>query len=136
MNIKKSMIAGVMTLLVVFTFTTAAWAGSAHHHRMEGLAWGIGAAILGKVILDHHRNTYPQPAPAPQPVVIQNHYHQPPAETAGHWEVQREWVPPQYEKVWNPGHYNRKGRWIRGHWMRVESEPGYWREKEVWVPHY
>ena len=65
MNIKKSMIAGVMTLLVVFTFTTAAWAGSAHHHRMEGLAWGIGAAILGKVILDHHRNTYPQPAPAP-----------------------------------------------------------------------
>jgi hypothetical protein len=133
MKTKKLIVTGLITLFTIFTFTTVSWAGSAHKHRMEGLAWGIGAAILGKVIIDHHRNNHPVAAPAPQPAV---HYQQAPAEPAGRWEVRREWVPARYKKVWNPGHYNHRGHWVRGHWMKVQIEQGYWQEKEVWVPYY
>lgn len=125
MKIKKTITIGLIALLTLFTFTSVSWAGSAHQHRMEGLAWGIGAAILGKVILDHQRSH--------QPAV---HYQDVPDQPAGRWEVRREWVPAKYRKVWNPGHYNHRGLWVRGHWIQVQAEPGYWREKEVWVPYY
>jgi hypothetical protein len=119
-------------LLAVFAFTNVAWAGSAHRHRMEGLAWGLGAAILGKVILDSQRRTYTQPAY----VVEEYRHHYTPSETSGHWELQRQWVPPKFEQAWNPGHYNQRGEWIRGRWIRIQTEHGYWQEKEVWIPHY
>jgi len=32
------------------------------------------------------------------------------------------WVPPVYIKVWNPAHYNRKGRWVPGRWIEIERE--------------
>jgi hypothetical protein len=51
----------------------------------------------------------------------------------GHWELKKEWVPAVYKRVWNPGHYNRHGRWVRGRWVEIIDEPGYWVEKKVWV---
>ncbi len=130
----------VATLVILLAFAisvpSSALAGSPQRHRWEGVAIGVGAAILGKVLFDAHQNYSPGYAPAPRPTVVENHYYQSPPPPAGHWETRREWVPPSYEKVWNPGHYDRRGRWVEGHWMRLESSPGYWAEKEVWVPHY
>ena len=54
----------------------------------------------------------------------------------GHWEVRKLWVPPAYEKVWNPGHYNRKGHWKPSRWIRVEVSSGYWKKERVWVPRH
>jgi hypothetical protein len=34
----------------------------------------------------------------------------------------RIWVPPVYNKVWNPAHYNRKGRWVPGRRIEIERE--------------
>ena len=53
----------------------------------------------------------------------------------GHWEVRKVWVPPAYEKVWNPGHYNKRGHWKPSRWVRVEISPGYWKKERIWVPH-
>jgi hypothetical protein len=131
----KSLSIGMLAVITLLAFTTTSWAGSAHQHRMEGLAWGIGAVILGKVILDNYRNSYPAAAPAPQPAVVEN-YAPTPTAVAGHWEIRREWIPPQYQNVWNPGHYNRRGDWVSGQWTQVQAAPGYWQEKQVWIPHY
>jgi hypothetical protein len=133
MKTQKLIVTGIIALSIILTSTSSSWAGSAHDHRMEGLAWGIGAAILGKVILDYHRDQPPVVAPAPRPAV---HAQRVPDHSAGRWEVRREWVPARYKKVWNPGHFNHRGQWVRGCWLRVRAEPGYWREKEVWVPYY
>jgi hypothetical protein len=136
MNGKKIVTTLLIAIFAIFAVASTSLAGDAHHYRMEGLAWGIGAAILGKVLLDQHRNQYGTAAPAPQPAVIENHYYQSPPEPAGHWETSRQWVPPTYKNVWNPGHYNRGGHWMRGHWIQMEDQPGYWQERNVWVPHY
>jgi hypothetical protein len=135
----KSKKLSVAALIVLFAFTVSvpsAWAGSPQKHRWEGVAIGVGAAILGKVLFDNHQSHRPVYGPAPQPTVIQHHHYQSPPPPAGHWETRREWVAPAYDNVWNPGHYDHRGRWVEGHWMRLQVQPGYWAEKEVWVPHY
>lgn len=51
----------------------------------------------------------------------------------GRWEVRKVWVPPSYERVWNPGHYNRRNEWVPGAWIRVQKCGGYWTTERVWV---
>jgi hypothetical protein len=132
----KKLIAAALIMLFAFTVSVpSAWAGSPQKYRWEGVAIGVGAAILGKVLLDHHQSYRPEARPAPRPTVVQHHYYRP-APPAGHWETRREWMPPAYENLWNPGHYDRRGHWIEGHWMRLQTQPGYWAEKKVWVPYY
>jgi hypothetical protein len=46
------------------------------------------------------------------------------------------WVPAEYKKVWNPGHYNRRGKWRPGRWINIEVEPGHWSERRVWRPYH
>jgi hypothetical protein len=36
-------------------------------------------------------------------------------------------------RVWEPGQYNRKGKWVSGGWIEVEKDPGYWIEERVWI---
>lgn len=127
------------TLVGLLAFAVAAppaWAGSPQRHRWEGVAIGVGAAILGRVLFDAHQPQRSGYAPASRPTVVEHHYYRSPPPPAGHWEIRREWVPPTHQEVWNPGHYDRRGRWVSGHWMRLEAHPGYWTEKKVWVPHY
>ena len=133
MKLKKTISIVLIAALTIFTFSAAASAGSPQSHRWEGVAIGIGAVILGKALIDSiHNNQARAYGPAPQPA-----YYQPePEPPAGHWETRRQWVPAEYKKVWNPGHYNRHNRWVQGRWIRVEAQPGYWVEKEVWIPHY
>jgi hypothetical protein len=131
---KKSLF--ILVLIAVFTLvflTPQAQAGPEERYRWEGIAIGVGAAIIGSAILNnyyqsqHHEYVvYHKPARVERPV----HMYRP---TPGHWEIQKEWVPPTYKRVWNPGHYDRYGEWIEGHWLKIVDQPGYWVEKKVWV---
>ena len=150
----------IPTVAAIFTFaalTPVSHAGNVQRSRWEGLAIGIGTAILGSAIYSQYKNDHQQsyaaysPAPSPggdsfayngpghHPGFKQHrrhdyrkHYdrrhHRP-----GHWEVRKEWVPPTYKKVWNPGHYSRRGEWVTGHWIEIEDVAGYWTETRVWV---
>jgi hypothetical protein len=146
---KKTITLTVIVAFFVLAAVPAAQAGSPQRHRWEGVAIGVGAAIVGSAILNnahrghtstrvihhhssrptcrpyHHRPHY-RPCPPPR-------YTPPPPPPRGHWEVTKVWVEPVYERVWNPAHYNRHGRWVPGHWMNVEKTPGYWKEERVWV---
>ncbi|MCJ8502281.1 hypothetical protein [Desulfatitalea alkaliphila] len=119
------------TLCATLLFTPqTSWAGSPQSHRWEGVAIGIGAAIIGSAILKAHQQPPVVVAPY-RPAAV--YAPGPPPRSRGHWEVRKEWVPAQVEKVWNPGHYDRKGRWVAGHWIHREVQPGYWTQTRVWV---
>ena len=109
-----------------------AHAGNKQRSRWEGVAIGLGAAVLGSALLGHYNRPKPAPAPAyvppPEPTYRYSHRRH-----RGHWEIRKTWVAPVYERVWNPGHYNRKGRWVKGGYIRIEVEPGYWEKERVWV---
>jgi hypothetical protein len=123
----------VIATLCLVLITSAAYAGSSRRHRLEGVAIGIGAVLLGKAIIDsaaaHHSRE-----------VIHHHtviHRDPPRRhrVRGHWEIKQVWVPPVYKEVWKPGHYNRRGHWVEGKWVTRIKRYGYWKEKEVWVTH-
>ncbi len=122
----------IALILSLSLAASSAWAGNVQRNRWEGIAIGLGAALLGSAIYNHHiANRAEREVVYVSPHRHQKHYnrHRP----SGYWEIRKEWIPPTYEEVWNPGHYNRRGRWVEGHWMEVEKEPGYWVEKRVWV---
>lgn len=136
----KKIIITLVVLMVAVAFSTQqVYAGSKQRHRWEGVAIGLGAAILGSAIIHSHHRAYYEPAPPRyhhRPRARWDHdYPAPQRPRAGHWEITKEWVPPTYERVWNPGHYDRNKRWIPGRWIKVVAEPGYWVEKKVWVPY-
>ncbi|MCP4744747.1 MAG: hypothetical protein GY874_01200 [Desulfobacteraceae bacterium] len=140
MTIKNLVSIFIVSALAVFCVIPSSWAGSPQSHRWEGVAIGVGAAILGKAFIDSHHSSYrPDPRPAPvyghKPPRVEHYYYEKP-EPAGHWETRKYWVEPAYKKTWNPGHYNRRGHWVEGGWVQLEVEPGYWVKKKVWVPHY
>jgi len=124
---KKTFALIVLAALFTLSLTsTPALAGDLQRGRWQGVAIGLGVAALGHAILNHHVAVEAHPAP------VYTYRHRPPV-VRGHWEVRREWVPPERERVWNPGHYNRRGRWVPGHWTEIVTQPGYWREDKVWV---
>ena len=135
MNRKKYIAITILSVFTVFAFNIPALAGSPQQHRLEGVVIGIGAVVLGKAIFDAYHHPYPPRAP--QPVVASYHHNgrQPVHVPAGHWEMRKHWNPPVFKKVWNPGHYNRHGHWVPGHWLQVEVESGHWVQERVWVPH-
>ena len=106
---KKSLL--VLVLVTVFSLmllSTPAKAGSKQSHRWEGVAMGIGAAILGSTLYNLHKN-YTECRPAPRPRHAYRHPRPRHHRDRGHWEVRREWVPPTFKRAWNPGHYDRRG---------------------------
>jgi hypothetical protein len=135
---KKKAIATTLFLAIFSTFLyapTSSWAGSPQSHRWEGVAIGIGAAIIGSAILNAYHDT---PATAPQrpEAVVRVHYRPAPPQPTGYWQIQKQWVPPVYQKVWHPGHTNRHGRGGPGRWVQTEIRPGYWVQTQVWIPVY
>ena len=165
---KKSLFA--LIIAFIFTFVVlapTAHAGNVQRQRWEGIAIGLGAAIIGSAIFNQHRNdnytqqirtTYnstpkhgdrqfghyrPEYGPEPDHRYGPHRHHYSPKHHSrgyhkghqhrGYWEVRKEWVPSTYKKVWNPGHYNRHGKWKAGHWIEIEDAPGYWTETRVWV---
>ncbi|MEJ2155175.1 MAG: hypothetical protein P8X96_07550 [Desulfobacteraceae bacterium] len=128
----KRIISIILFVIVAIAFAApASMAGTPAQHRLEGVAIGIGALILTKAIIDHHRHEIAAVTPAAQRYDRHPHRRGP----SGCWKIHKEWVPATYERVWNPGHYNRGGRWIPGRWIEVEAEPAHWSKRRVWVPH-
>ena len=128
----KKIFISLFAAVCLLTFISApALAGDKQRHRWEGVAIGVGAAILGHAILSNAYDRSPE-----QVTVIHrdSHYRHcpPPRYHRGRWEVQKVWVPPVCEEIWNPGHYDRCGNWVSGRWITIEARPGYWTEKRVW----
>jgi hypothetical protein len=127
----------IMTLCMVAVFfmtisAPAAFAGSKQRHRWQGVAIGLGAAILGNAILNSDRYDAP-----PERVVVDRDCRRPRYcdrdYRQGYWEVRKIWVEPVCERVWNPGHYNRHSQWVPGQYVTIEKAPGYWEQHRVWV---
>jgi hypothetical protein len=134
---RKGIIITILTgILTIIFITPNSWAGCRRQHcsqaRMEGVAIGIGAMILAKAIVDHHRQHASNVTPVRCNYSYQRAYYKP----AGYWETQRVWVPAKYKKVWNPGHYKRSGRWVPGRWIRIKVRPGHWTSRRIWVPYH
>ncbi len=107
-----------VSILSLFLLIPSSWAGSKQRHRWEGVAIGVGAAILGNAILSHHYYSPPRHARV---------YHFPPHRRhSDHWKYRKVRAPSTYKKVWNPGHYNRKGKWIPGGWITIKQKPNHW----------
>ena len=121
----------VIGLLVSMIFclsiaAPSAFAGSKQRHRWQGVAIGVGAAILGNAIYQSCKEDNPY-----RQVIVVN---DPPGPRRhGHWEVTKIWVAPVSEKVWNSGHYDYYHRWVAGRWMTIEKSPGFWKKERVWV---
>ena len=141
---KKTLFILLISIVLVWTVAVLpAWAGrgkgNPQRHRWEGVAIGVGAAILGGALLhhaqpprrNHSRPVYHQSYPQQQQVVYSAPYC--PPRPRGHWEWQKIWVPPVCQKTWNPGHYNRRNHWVPGRWIKIETQPGYWRSEKIWV---
>jgi len=135
-----------ITLLIYFS-TVSAHAGAARRHTIEGFMLGTGVAILTAALYngsrqqqpntdytqDNARNVeacYPGHRYGHWKKNHKKHRHHRPR---GHWEVDRIWVDPVYEKKWNPGHYNRRGGWVSGRHEEFLVSDGYWQEEKVWV---
>jgi hypothetical protein len=132
MQTKKSLTFLIVGPIAFFLMSSSAVADSKQRHRWEGVAIGLGAAILGHTIYLAHQN-----APQPQAIAVAppHHRHRPHLRKHrhGHWEWRKTWVPPSFEKVWNPGHYNRKGRWVPGRWVELKTSEGHWHRERIWV---
>jgi len=128
MKKKNLFILLITTILCVSFLTSSAWAGSRQRYRWEGVAIGIGAAILGNAIFSRPvqrrsciRPVYYRPVPR-RPVVC----------PSGYWEMRRTWVPPPYERIWVENYYNRYGDLVPGYW-KERRRPGYWVKRRIWV---
>jgi len=133
MKIKNIIIILLAVTLSLCLAAPPAWAGNVQRNRWEGVAIGIGASVLGHALFSNyfHRQAAPEVVYRhPSPRRHKPYYHR---KARAYWEIRKEWVPPTYERVWNPGHYNRRGHWVEGRWMEIEKEPGYWIEKRVRV---
>jgi hypothetical protein len=131
MNPKRFLILLCTALFSLAVVAPNGWAGSPQQHRLEGIAIGIGALILGKALVDAHQNGHFEARVAAYQTDYPEH-HRP----RGHWESRRVWVPAKYKKAWNPGHHNRHGRWVPGQWRRTEIQPGHWINQRVRVGHH
>ena len=111
---KKKNLFIILALIFCLSSVNSAWAGNVQRNRWEGVAIGIGAAILGYTLYQYSVPAQPKVNQHYQtPTNYDNRYRQKPS---GHWETRKVWVQPTYESVWSPGHYNHSyGRGVRGH---------------------
>ncbi len=136
---KKRAIAITMSLAILSMFLSvpaSSWAGSPQSHRWEGVAIGIGAAIIGGAMLKAYHDA-PAQVPQRREAAVRVHY-RPAPQPSGYWQIQKQWVPPTYQKVWYPSNSKRHGhgRGAPGQWVLTEVRPGYWVQTQVWVPVY
>ena len=135
MHTKKLPMILISMLLSLLFAVNASRAGNVQRNRWEGVAIGIGAAILGNALINHHRYSQPSHPAAyyPRHPRIEHRYHHPRPPRLGHWEIRNVWVPPTHKRVWNPAHHTRKGKWVPGCWIEIVDQPGYWEERRVRV---
>ncbi len=135
---KKNLFILLITIMLCVSFLVpSAWAGSKQRYRWEGVAIGIGAAILGSALLSNLHHPPARLPHQPRPCLVPVFPCPPPPyrveiSPTGHWEMIKRWVPPRYERIWVEGYYDRYYQWVPGHWEE-RYKPGYWIEKKVWV---
>ncbi len=144
----KKTIATISAIFLVIVFSSSP--ARADRKTMEGFLLGTGVAILGTAIIhgihrDNNSNhTQYQSSYSNHKTYRHSGYkdrdrhhsykkHHRKSHRRGHWEVDRVWIDPVYEKKWNPGHYNRHGEWVNGRYERFEICKGYWKEEKTWV---
>ena len=143
---KKTIITMTIAVLAVMLTTAPA---RADRKTMEGFLLGTGVTLLGAAII-HEINrddgqayqtaVYTDRRDCDRPYYRNKHknrhkawkkrHHRGPK---GHWEVARVWIEPVYERKWNPGHYNRRGKWVSGRYEKFMVAEGYWKEEKTWV---
>lgn len=58
MKMAKKFIIAVATVLTFCMMSPSVWAGSKQQHLWEGVAIGVGAAIVGSTLINHHAIGY------------------------------------------------------------------------------
>lgn len=130
----------IFIIIFVFSlsvFPSAVQARSVNGSDSEGVAIGIGGAIVGNAAIQHQRQyasrkysrRHGQGYGYRPPRHHRRHYgyrspwrHGPGYGYRSHrrygyrgyWRMGKGLSPYFYKKVWNPGHYNRYGQWIPG----------------------
>jgi len=129
---KKIIILFIAMIFFLSLSVSSASAGSKQRHRWQGVAIGLGAAILGHAIINNN-----QCDSSPERVVVidrDTHRHRySNCHRRGHWEIRKTWVDSICRKVWNPAHYNQYNQWVSGQYIYIEREPGYWAKEQIWV---
>ncbi len=140
---KKKLITIIAIVCMLSLAATSVYADSAskrRRHQLEGFLVGSTAAFIGASIINSlnnkksgaYNNNNKQRYQREQYYSDRYRYQEP----DGHWEVERIWVEPEYEEKWNPGHYNKRGRWVRGRYQRFITKRGYYKKRRVWVCRY
>jgi len=121
---QKSLIIILITIVLSLSLIVpSAWAGSKQRHRWQGVAIGIGAAVLGSALL--HNYSDPPPKVVYRYAPPRNrHYYPPRHRHRSHYKGRRHRVSPG-KKTWNPGHYHPRGHWVPGRWIVIERGHGY-----------
>lgn len=146
-TMKKTIAILTCTVMMIAMSASHAAAGAARRHTLEGFALGTGFALLGAAIYhEMHKDAVIQYQPRkktpPRQAYRQDRHRKRYADRGrraneyrgrGHWVVQEQWIPPVYEKRWNPGHYNRRGQWISGHYKKFLVQEGYYKKVKIWV---
>ncbi len=146
----KKIIAIITTATIVICFSTVN--AYADRKTMEGILIGAGVTILGAAIISEmnnghrttgHTSSYSRHHSPPSSRVYVSssrhkkfkHHKRHSHRSRGHWEVEKQWVEPVYERKWNPAHYNRRGEWVDGRFEKFMVQDGYWQEDKIWVWH-
>jgi hypothetical protein len=137
-NLFIIVVAGV---LLTSLLSQPVWAKSPQRYRWEGVAIGLGAALLGSAILHDSRNSrYARNYSRPQHQPRYNRHYQKPRHRPRHYkrygyrpcdyyDYERFWVPPVYNHFWRPGRYDPYERGVRGRWKKRMNRPGHWEER-------
>ena len=134
---KKLTILILTGLVSISLINSLAFAGSKQRHRWQGVAIGVGTAILGTMIYNELQNNHTSIG---SEKIIQHkttvYHNNRSCCSGGHWEINEIWISATYRKIWKAGHYShRKGRWVPGRWKKHIDIPGHWEEKRMWVGH-
>lgn len=103
MNIRKRVLAAVAIIMGILFTTTSGWAGSKQRYRWEGVAIGVGAAVLGGALLS---GCVGVPYAAPPVAVSLNYVEYDPPEQYHHYY--------RPEKV-HRHHYRHRPEWRKHH---------------------
>ncbi len=149
-----------ITLIIIMVFVFAMTVTSAHagaskrrRHHLEGFLLGSGVGFISATIVNRlHKGQKKAYIPEQkQKETRQGRYcrehgqwsdcHNCPdcddyMEPDGYWTVKRVWVPAEYEDKWNPGHYNKRGKWVSGRYQRFIIRKGHYRKQRIWVSCY
>lgn len=135
---KKQIAILTASFIIIGLSTSFAQAGAARRHTIEGFLLGTGVTLLGTAIIHsmhdsgpvvvktaprhHHKHRY-----------AKHHKKHHKGYRKGHWKTRKVWVEPVYKTRRNPGHYNKRGRWIPQRRQKVLVAEGYWEKERVRV---